>query len=103
MLTHSVENRFISIIFAVLVLIIAPLFVLFFQLSEARTARDAADRNQIMIEANAKALGKPLWDLDVESIGQITKAISTNRSVLQVSVRDAAGQIHIVAPDAAKV
>ena len=28
MLTHSVENRFISIIFAVLILVVAPLFVL---------------------------------------------------------------------------
>jgi diguanylate cyclase (GGDEF)-like protein/PAS domain S-box-containing protein len=99
MLTHSVENRFISIIVAVLVLVVAPLFVLFFQLSEERSARDAADRSQVMIDANAKALGKPLWDLDAESVAQIVKAMTAERTVVQIEVRDAAGQIHVRMPD----
>jgi diguanylate cyclase (GGDEF)-like protein/PAS domain S-box-containing protein len=103
MLTHSVENRFISIILAVLILVIAPLFVLFFHLSEEKSAKDAADRNQIMIQANAQALGKPLWDFDVESIAQITKSMTANRLVLKVEVRDLDGQIHIAMPENADV
>ena len=101
MLTHSVENRFISIIVAVLVLLIAPLFVLFFELSEHRSAKDAAERSQIMIEANGKALGKPLWDMDSDSVGQIIKAMTAGRSVVQIEVRDIARQIHIRMPDRA--
>jgi diguanylate cyclase (GGDEF)-like protein/PAS domain S-box-containing protein len=95
MFAHSVENRFISIIFAVLILVIAPLFVLFFQLSEERSAKDALDRGQILIEANAQALGKPLWDFDIESVQQITKAIAAIRTVSQVEVRDNTGEISI--------
>ena len=56
MLTHSVENRFIAIILAVLVLVVAPLFVLFFELSEERSLKDAAERSQIMHAGQRKPL-----------------------------------------------
>lgn len=95
MFAHSVEKRFVSIIFAVLILVVAPLFVLFFQLSEQRAAKDSLDRGQILIDANAQALGKPLWDFDVESAQQITKAIAASRTVGHVEVRDNTGQINI--------
>lgn len=99
MLTHSVENRFVAIILAVLVLVVAPLFVLFFELSEERSLKDAAERSQIMIEANSRALGKPLWDMDAESVEQIVKAMAAWRTVAQIEVRDAARQIHVRIPD----
>jgi diguanylate cyclase (GGDEF)-like protein/PAS domain S-box-containing protein len=99
MLAHSVEKRFIAIIFAVLVLLVAPLFVLFFQLSAARYQQDVLDRGQIMLEANAKALGKPLWDFDTESVKQIARAIATGRSVTDVHVRDVSGEIDITIPE----
>jgi diguanylate cyclase (GGDEF)-like protein/PAS domain S-box-containing protein len=100
MFAHSVEKRFISIIFAVLILVVAPLFVLFFQLSEQRSAKDAHDRGQMLIEANAQALGKPLWDFDVEGVQQITRAIAANRSVSRVEVRDNTGEIDIQSGEA---
>ena len=31
---------------------------------------------RLSLEANAKALGKPIWDLDSESVGQIARAIA---------------------------
>ncbi|MDB5550840.1 MAG: diguanylate cyclase domain protein [Rhizobium sp.] len=99
MLAHSVEKRFIAIIFAVLVLLVAPLFVLFFQLSAARYEKDVLDRGEIMLEANAKALGKPLWDFDTESVKQISRAIATGRSVIGVHVRDASGEIDFALPE----
>ncbi|MGV3550096.1 putative bifunctional diguanylate cyclase/phosphodiesterase [Rhizobium sp.] len=103
MLANSVEKRFISIILAVLILLVAPLFILFFHLSNERYRQDAIERGQIMLEANAKALGKPLWDLDTESVRQITRAIAAARSVTSVHVRDTAGEIDIRIPeDAAK-
>jgi len=98
MLAHSVEKRFIAIILAVLVLLVVPLFVLFFQLSAARYEKDALDRGQIVLEANAKALGKPLWDFDIESVKQIARAIATGRSVTDVQVRDVSGEIDITMP-----
>jgi diguanylate cyclase (GGDEF)-like protein/PAS domain S-box-containing protein len=99
MLAHSVEKRFIAIIFAVLVLLVAPLFVLFFQLSATRYEKDALDRGEIVLEANAKALGKPLWDFDTESVKQIARAIATGRSVTDVHVRDVSGEIDISVPE----
>ena len=100
MLANSVERRFIAIILAVLVLLVAPLFLLFFHLTSERYRQDTVDRGQIMLEANAKALGKPLWDLDTESVSQITRAIVTARSVTSVHVRDSAGEIDIRMPEA---
>ncbi|WP_436015090.1 putative bifunctional diguanylate cyclase/phosphodiesterase [Rhizobium sp. LjRoot254] len=98
-MAHSVEKRFIAIIFAVLVLLVAPLFVLFFQLSASRYEKDALDRGAIILEANAKALGKPLWDFDTESVKQIARAIATGRSVIEVHVRDVSGEIDISVPE----
>jgi diguanylate cyclase (GGDEF)-like protein/PAS domain S-box-containing protein len=99
MLAHSVERRFIAIILAVLVLLVAPLFLLFFHLANERYRQDAMDRGLIMLEANAKALGKPLWDLDSESVRQITHAIAVGRSVTSVHVHDTAGIIEVRMPD----
>ena len=99
MLAHSVERRFIAIVFAVLVLLVAPLFLLFFHLSNERYREDTLERGEIMLEANAKALGKPLWDLDTESVRQITSAIAAGRSVNSVHVRDSAGEIDLRMPE----
>ncbi|MBL0371976.1 EAL domain-containing protein [Rhizobium sp. KVB221] len=94
-MTHSVEGRFIAIILATLVLVVAPLFVLFLVLAQQQSADEALERGRIMIEANAQALGKPVWDFDIESVRQIARAASSSRSVARVDVRDNTGQIHI--------
>lgn len=96
---NSVERRFIAIIFAVLVLLVAPLFLLFFYLTNERYQQDTLERGQFMLEANAKALGKPLWDLDTESVQQIAQAIAAGRSVNRVRVRDTSGEIDIRFPE----
>jgi diguanylate cyclase (GGDEF)-like protein/PAS domain S-box-containing protein len=103
MLTHSVENRFIAIILATLVLAVAPLFILFFELSAERAATDTAERAQLMIEANANALAKPLWDYDAESVAQIAKAMASARSVARIAVRDTSGHVSIVIPENAEL
>lgn len=99
MLANSVERRFVAIIFAVLVFFVAPLFLLFFYLTNERYRQDSLDRGQIVLEANAKALGKPLWDLDSESVGQIANAVAAGPSVNSVHVRDYSGVIDITVPD----
>jgi diguanylate cyclase (GGDEF)-like protein/PAS domain S-box-containing protein len=99
MLANSVERRFIAIIVAVLVLLVAPLFLLFFHLANERYRQDTMDRGEIMLEANAKALGKPLWDLDIETVRQITRALAVSRSVTAVHVHDTAGMIEVRWPE----
>ena len=99
MLAHSVERRFVAIILAVLVLLVAPLFLLFFHLTGERYRQDTLERARITLDANAKALGKPLWDLDTESVRQITRAIAVGRSVTSVHVHDATGMTEIRMPD----
>jgi diguanylate cyclase (GGDEF)-like protein/PAS domain S-box-containing protein len=99
MLAHSVERRFIAIIVAVLVLLVAPLFLLFFHLTNERYRDDAIGRGRIMLDANAKALSKPLWELDTESVRQITRALAAARFVTRVRVRDTAGAIDLRMPE----
>lgn len=99
MLEHSVERRFIAIILAVLILLVAPLFLLFFHLTNERYREDTLERGRIMLEANAKALGKPLWDLDEESVRKITRAIAVGRSVTSVHVHGTGGMIEVRMPE----
>lgn len=99
MLAHSVERRFIAIILAVLALLVAPLFLLFFHLTNERYREDTLERGRIMLEANAKALAKPLWDMDTESVRQITRAIAVGSSITSVHVHDTAGMIELRMPE----
>jgi len=100
--THSVESRFILIVASALMLLIAPLFVLFFYLSNERAYREVVDHGQALLKANSLALGKPLWDFDEESVRQIASTIFTDRSVLAVHVHEISGGLEIKLPDHGK-
>ncbi len=95
MMTHSVENRFFAIICGVLLLFVAPLFAVFFLLSAERAATELRSHAEVVVKANSLALGKPLWDLDEQSIRQITATIVIDPSVLKVTVSDSTGQLNI--------
>ncbi|HXV31585.1 MAG TPA: EAL domain-containing protein [Sinorhizobium sp.] len=96
--THSVESRFILIVASTLLLLIAPLFALFFHLSNERAYRDVIDHGQVLLRANSLALGKPLWDFDAESVRQIASTILADRSVVAVRVREVSNGLDIKLP-----
>ncbi len=60
-MTHSVERRFLVIISGALLAIVAPLFTILLSLSYNAAISSQADRLEILIVANAQALGRPLW------------------------------------------
>ncbi|TCN34052.1 PAS domain S-box-containing protein/diguanylate cyclase (GGDEF)-like protein [Sinorhizobium americanum] len=97
--THSVESRFILIVSSALLLLIAPLFALFFYLSNERAYRDVIDHGQVLLKANSLALGKPLWDFDEESVRQIAGTILADRSVVSVRVHEVAGGLDVRLPE----
>ncbi len=99
--THSVESRFLLIVASALLLLIAPLFVLFFYLSNERAYRDVVDHGQALLKANSLALGKPLWDFDEESVRQIANTILADRSVAAVRVHEISGGLDVRLPDSA--
>ena len=98
MYAHSVEKRFILIVCAALLLLVAPLFALFFFLSYDRAVTEDSKNIDLMMVANAQALGKPLWDFDVESVRKIADTVASNSRVVRVDVKDTVGEIHIVTP-----
>lgn len=99
MYTHSVEKRFIFIVCAALLVLIAPLFTLFFYLSAERVLHERADRIKLTMSANAQALGKPLWDFDIESARKIAATIASDDGVLSVKVTDSSGEISVSIPE----
>lgn len=94
--TRSVESRFIAIIIAALLIVVAPLFTLFLALSSRQVAESLHEHVEIIITANAQALAKPLWDLDVESIRQITSTLLNERGIQVVQVTDTLGKLDVV-------
>ena len=95
---HSVESRFLAIVCAALLLFVAPLFVLFLVLSSERAVKDQRDHVSILLTVNQQALGKPLWELDQESVSQIIATILADPTVMAVSVRDISGSLNITRP-----
>lgn len=95
---HSVESRFIAIVIGALLVFVAPLFVLFLILSSDRVARERLLNTEVLLKANVQALGKPLWDLDKESIDQIVTDLQAEAGISFVAVRDTSGAIDVHKP-----
>lgn len=94
-MTRSVESRFIAIIIAALVVVVAPLFSLFLALSSRQASESLHDHIEVLIGANAQALSKPLWDLDIESIRQITEQLASESAIRVVQVTDTLGKFDV--------
>lgn len=98
---HSVENRFVAIVCGAMLIFVAPLIVLFLTLSADRIARERLQNTEVLMNAGAQALGKPLWDFDTDAIRQIAKSIIADPNVLRVSIRDTSNSIAIQLPETA--
>lgn len=94
-MNHSVENRFFAIVCGALLIFVAPLFILFLFLSSERADKEARDHIAVLLDANAQALAKPLWDLDEESVTQISATVVSEGSIVKVNVRDQSGQLDV--------
>jgi diguanylate cyclase (GGDEF)-like protein/PAS domain S-box-containing protein len=94
-MTHSVENRFIAIISAALLIVVAPLLTLFLALSSRQATESLHEHVEILTAVNAQALAKPLWDLDLESIRQITGTLLNENGIRVVQVKDTLGTLDI--------
>lgn len=94
-MTHSVESRFIAIVSGALLALVAPLFTILLLLSHHESVANQRDRLEILLVANSQALGRPLWDLDDETINQITGTLVTDPAVYMVKVRDTLGHLDI--------
>ncbi|EJK79387.1 HAMP domain-containing protein, partial [Rhizobium sp. AP16] len=94
-MNHSVENRFFAIVCGALLVFVAPLFVLFLFLSSGRAEKEIKDHISVLLVANAQALAKPLWDLDEDSVTQISATTVAEGAIVKVNVRDLSGQLDV--------
>lgn len=94
-MSHSVENRFFAIVCGALLIFVAPLFVLFLFLSSERAEKEIKDHITVLLVANAQALAKPLWDLDEDSVTQISATTVAEGAIVRVNVRDLSGQLDV--------
>ncbi|MDE1995443.1 MAG: EAL domain-containing protein, partial [Rhizobiaceae bacterium] len=94
-MNHSVENRFFAIVCGALLVFVAPLFVLFLFLSSERAEKEIKDHISVLLVANAQALAKPLWDLDEDTVTQISATTVAEGAVVKVNVRDVSGQLDV--------
>ncbi len=95
-MNRSVERRFLMLVVGTVCVCIVPLFTLFLWLASERATAEQKSNIAVMLTANAKALAKPLWDFDAESIKQIAGTITSDNRVVSVSVKDRTGDINIV-------
>ncbi|WP_426122358.1 EAL domain-containing protein [Pararhizobium sp. PWRC1-1] len=95
---HSVENRFIAIVCGAMLVFIAPLIVLFLTLSSERVARESLQNTQVLMEAGAQALAKPLWDFDTDGVEQIAKSLIGDAAIMSVQVKDSSQSISVTLP-----
>ncbi|MBB4955273.1 diguanylate cyclase (GGDEF)-like protein/PAS domain S-box-containing protein [Agrobacterium vitis] len=98
-MNRSVERRFLTLVAGTVFVCIVPLFTLFLWLASDRATTEQRNNISILLTANAKAMAKPLWDFDVESVRQIAAAIASDQNVLHVEVEDQTGDIDIVLPE----
>ncbi|WP_455873570.1 EAL domain-containing protein [Rhizobium yanglingense] len=94
-MNNSVENRFFAIVCGALLIFVAPLFVLFLFLSSERADREIRDHISVLLVANSQALAKPLWDLDEDSVTQISATMVSQGAIVKVEVRDQSSQLNV--------
>lgn len=98
-MTRSVESRFIAIISGALLVVVAPLFTLFLALSSQQAAKNQGEHVNVMLITNSQALGKPLWDLDTDSIRQIASVLIADSAIFGVQINDNTGKLNIAEVD----
>ncbi len=98
-MTRSVESRFITIISGALLVVVAPLFTLFLALSSQQAAKIQGEHVNVMLLTNSQALGKPLWDLDTDSIRQIASVLVADPAIFGVQISDNTGKLNIAEVD----
>ncbi|MDR6816551.1 diguanylate cyclase (GGDEF)-like protein/PAS domain S-box-containing protein [Neorhizobium sp. 2083] len=94
-MTHSVESRFIAIISGALLVVVAPLFTLFLALSSQQAAKNLSEHVNVVLVTNSQALGKPLWDLDTDSIHQVASMLIADPAINGVQISDNTGKLNI--------
>ncbi|WP_117193677.1 EAL domain-containing protein [Rhizobium terrae] len=94
-MTRSVESRFIAIISGALLVVVAPLFTLFLALSSQQAAKNLSEHVNVVLITNSQALGKPLWDLDTDSIHQIASMLIADPAIHGVQISDNVGKLNI--------
>ncbi|EUB96980.1 diguanylate cyclase/phosphodiesterase with PAS/PAC and integral membrane sensor(s) [Rhizobium sp. CF080] len=94
-MTHSVESRFIAIISGALLVVVAPLFTLFLALSSQQAAKNLSEHVNVVLVTNSQALGKPLWDLDADSIHQVASMLIADPAINGVQISDNTGKLNI--------
>lgn len=94
-MTHSVESRFIAIISGALLVVVAPLFTLFLALSSQQASQSIDEHVDVVMNSNTQALGKPLWDLDLDSIRQVAQMILLDQMVHAVQINDTTGKLNV--------
>ncbi|WP_313616537.1 EAL domain-containing protein [Agrobacterium sp.] len=95
-MTHSVESRFIAIVSGALLAVVAPLFTLLLALSYQEAIKSQRDHIEILLAANSQALSRPLWDMDDDTINQITGTLVSDPVIRMVRVQDTSGQLDLV-------
>lgn len=98
----SVERRFLALVACTVFVCIVPLFTLFLWLASDKAQTEQKHNIAVLLTANAKAMAKPLWDFDAESVRQIAAAIASDASIMSVAVKDLTGDINIVLPPTAQ-
>lgn len=95
-MAHSVESRFIAIVSGALLTVVAPLFTLLLTLSYNEAIRNQRNHLEILLSTNSQALARPLWDLDDDTINQITGTLVSDPMIRMVEVKDTSGQLDLV-------
>lgn len=97
-MVNSLQARFVIIMFAATILFAVPLFVAFSIISARSLELHTTARRQQVMEANANALAKPLWDFDNEGVARISAAIGQASEIRGVAVSSLAGAIVASSP-----
>ncbi|KQS72515.1 diguanylate cyclase [Rhizobium sp. Leaf371] len=95
---HSVEHRFVAIVCGAMLVFVAPLIVLFLYLSSGRIEREQLATAEIILDAGAKALAKPLWDFDTEALDRIAHALAADGNIAFVKVTGTSAGLSSVYP-----
>lgn len=98
LINKSIQRKFLAIMLIALVAVNGPLLALFAAVSSSTIEREVHYKKQAILDANSKALSKPLWDFDFANLAKVAQTIALDPDIAFVEIFDQDQQLVASAP-----
>lgn len=86
LVNKSIQRKFFAIMLIALIAVNGPLLAIFAIVSSNTIEREVQSKKRAILDANSKALSKPLWDFDFANLAKVAETIALDPDIARVEI-----------------